>query len=156
MRFGRWHGQTEEKLKASGLNWTILQPNNFMQGMLPFAPLIKEHNALFDPLGEAGVSYVDVGDITGPDALTGAQVTAALSKATGRPIQYQAIALDVFKQGALERGVPAWQADGLGELYDALARGFGAVVTTVVADVAKKAPLFFSQFARDNAAAFSN
>src|SRR5215207_1094733 len=32
--FGRWHGQSESLLKTSGLGWTVLRPNFFMQNLL--------------------------------------------------------------------------------------------------------------------------
>src|SRR5215211_831576 len=32
--FGKWHGQSENLPKTSGLKWTILRPNFFMQNLL--------------------------------------------------------------------------------------------------------------------------
>src|SRR5688572_32710682 len=32
--FARWHGQSEDLLKSSGLAWTMLRPNSFMQNLL--------------------------------------------------------------------------------------------------------------------------
>ena len=31
---GRWHGQIDQELRRSGLKWTILQPEAFMQNLL--------------------------------------------------------------------------------------------------------------------------
>lgn len=102
--FGKWHGQTEDLLKSSGLAWTILQPNSFMQNLLGQAGQIASQGAIYQPLGDARASFIDVRDIaavaartltedghegktyvlTGPEALSYYDVAAKLSEATSR------------------------------------------------------------------------
>lgn len=175
-RFGRAHGQTEEQIKSSRLKWTILRPNSFMQNWLGFAPAIKQTGMIHDPLDTVVVAYVDVRDIarvaaavltdpaahasasydiSGPAALAGAHVAAALSQATGKTIGYQAVPLETFVQNAKTSGVPPWQADGMGELYAWLAQNNGAAVTNTIRDVTGKTPGRFAAWARENAPAFT-
>jgi uncharacterized protein YbjT (DUF2867 family) len=176
VRFGRWNGETERQIEASGIAWTHLRPNNFLQGLLLFAPMIRAQGAFFDPLGDARVSWVDVRDIaavaaavltapaghenqayalTGPEALTGNEIAQAIAAAAGRDVRYVPIEPEAFRQGALGAGAPSWQADGLVELYAALKAGMGSVVTDTIARVAGKAPVTVAQFARDHAGAFA-
>src|ERR1044071_7411881 len=61
--FGKWHGITEELLKASGLGWTILRPNFFMQNLLGQAQTIASQGVIYQPGGDARASLIDARDI---------------------------------------------------------------------------------------------
>src|SRR5438270_3356900 len=61
--FGKWHGQAEDFLKSSGLAWTILQPNFFMQNLLGEARRIAAEGRIYQPVGDAKASFIDVRDI---------------------------------------------------------------------------------------------
>jgi len=62
--FPSWHRKVEDKLKASGLTYTILRPNSFMQNILAYnAPSIRAQGAFYSSLGNARLSYLDVRDI---------------------------------------------------------------------------------------------
>lgn len=172
MTFGRRHGAVENRLKASGLAWTMLQPINFAQQLLfQVAGQVKQQGAFFDPLGEAAVAYVDVRDnaavaaialtepghegqsypLTGPEALTGAQIAQTLTTITGRLVRYQAISLDEFKQGALQMGLPEAIAEPLRDLYALLQTGAGATVSDSVTRVTGKPARRFEALAREQA-----
>src|SRR5579872_2902317 len=108
IRFLRYHGVVEDALAASGMAYTLLRPNYFMQGMLAFRSTILSEERFFAPLGDARVSLVDVRDIaavaaaaltqtghegktydiTGPEALTHAEMAAHLSRELGRRILF--------------------------------------------------------------------
>jgi uncharacterized protein YbjT (DUF2867 family) len=99
VRFLRYHAVVEAALEASGLTYTFLRPNLFMQGLLAFQPVIAAQGQFFAPIGEARISLVDVRDIaaaavaaltgpghenriyhlTGPAALTHAELAQALT-----------------------------------------------------------------------------
>src|SRR5271165_999814 len=62
--FPAWHRQVEDRLKASGLGFTILRPNSFMQNIVAYvAPSVREQGAFFAALGDARISYLDLRDI---------------------------------------------------------------------------------------------
>lgn len=102
--FGKWHGQAEDLLKESGLAWTILQPNFFMQNLLGQAAQIAARGQIHQPTGDAKASFIDVRDIaavaaraltedghegktyvlTGPEALSYYDVAEKLSAVTIR------------------------------------------------------------------------
>lgn len=60
---GRWHYAVERAIEASGIPYTILQPNTFMQSYFMNAETIKTANAFYMPQGDGKVSLVDVRDI---------------------------------------------------------------------------------------------
>lgn len=172
--FGRWHGQSENLLKTSGLKWTILRPNFFMQNLLGQAGQIAATDSIFQPLGDARASFIDVRDIaavaartltedgheeqtyvlTGPEALSYRDVAAKLSEATGRAIDYVPILPEQFRAGALGAGLPEWLVAALERLNELFLSGAAAEVTDAVSRVGRKEPNTFEQFARDHAAAF--
>jgi uncharacterized protein YbjT (DUF2867 family) len=105
-RFLRYHAAVEAALQASGMAYTFLRPNLFMQGLLNFRSTIATQSAFYAAANDAKVSAVDVRDIaevavaaltetghegkiydlTGPQALTHAEMAERLSTALGRRI----------------------------------------------------------------------
>jgi hypothetical protein len=61
---------------------------------------------------------------------------------------------EAAQQGMLGFGMPEWLVSDMLGLYGAFSAGYGELVTPVVADVAKKQPITFDQFARDYAQVF--
>lgn len=60
----RLHRQVEDIIEQSGIPFTFLRPNEFMQNFINFhSPSIKGNNAFYIPLEDAKVSLVDVRDI---------------------------------------------------------------------------------------------
>jgi uncharacterized protein YbjT (DUF2867 family) len=98
-RFLRWHGEAEKQLENSGLAFTHLQPNQFMQVYLRFQHTIASQGKFYAASKDSKVSPVDVRDIaavdvavltgaghedkryviTGPEALTYAEVADRIS-----------------------------------------------------------------------------
>ena len=62
VRFLRYHAAVEQAIRASGMDWTFLRPNLFMQGMLQFAGMVRDKGMIAAPIGDARVSVVDVRD----------------------------------------------------------------------------------------------
>src|SRR5215204_2727127 len=174
-RFRRYHAVVEEALQASGLAYTILRPNLYMQGLLNFRSTIATQNAFYAAAGDAKVSMVDVRDIadvavaaltepghegkiyelTGPQALTHAEMAEGLSEALGRQVTFIDILPEAMRDAFLGFGVPEWQADGLVEDYAHYRRGEAEAVTWGVQDAIGKAPRSFEEFACDYAPMFS-
>ena len=173
-RFLRYHGRVEAAIRESGLAFTFLRPNLFMQTLLNFAGTIKEKNAFFAPMGEGRVSVVDTRDIaqvafvslsqsghenkiydlTGPGALSHAQMAEQLSGVLGRTVSYQNIPPEAMRESLLGLHFPTWQADGLLEEYAAWSQDEAAQIATGVFDATGHEPRSFEQFARDYAPAF--
>jgi uncharacterized protein YbjT (DUF2867 family) len=174
-RFQRYHAVVEAALQASGLAYTILRPNLYMQGLLNFRSTIATQNAFYAAAGDAKVSMVDVRDnadvavaaltepghegkiydLTGPQALTHAEMVEGLSEALGRRVVFIDIPPEAMRDAVLGLGFPEWQAEGLIEDYAHYRRGEAEAVTSGVRDATGKEPRSFEEFTRDYADTFS-
>ena len=172
--FSRWHGQIEQHLAQSGLAYTLLRPNNFMQNFLMSAQPVAEQGMLYGMTGEGRVAFIDTRDVaavaaevltspghqgtsytlTGPEALTAAEVAERLSAATGRQVRYVDLGPDAFRQALAGAGLPGWLVDGVVEGNTMLAAGHAATVTDQVAKVTGRSPRTFAEFAADHRPAF--
>jgi len=83
--------------------------------------------------------------LTGPDALTFAEMADALSRAVGR----------TMRSALVDLGFPAWQADGLFEEFAMYRRGEAAEVESGVREALGRPPRSFDEFARDYASLFA-
>ena len=174
VRFLRYHAAVEAAIRGSGMDWTFLRPNLFMQGLLMFGGMIREKGMFAAAAGEARVSVVDVRDnaaaaaasltgdghagrtydLTGPEALTHAGMAERLSEAAGRTIGFLDVPEGAMRDGLRQAGMPAWQAEGLVEDYAHYRRGEAAAVRPGVLDATGAPPRAFAAFAADHAAAF--
>ena len=173
MAIGRWHGEAERYLERSGLPFTHVQPQSFMQNLLGSRQAIAA-GVLAAPMGDARVSLVDARDVarvgtralldpghegrryvvTGPEALPYAEIAAQLEAVIGRPVRYADVSPAEARQGMLAAGVPEWAADAINGLAAYHRAGAGATVTSVVAEVGRQAPRTFAEFLRDHVAVF--
>ncbi len=59
----RAHWAAEEYIRASGLAWTMIKPNFFMQNLLGSAKSIKENQSFSLPMGDGKTAMADARDI---------------------------------------------------------------------------------------------
>jgi uncharacterized protein YbjT (DUF2867 family) len=174
VRFLRYHAAVERRIRELGLSFTFLRPSLYFQGLLAFQPMIAKEGRFVAPIGDARVSAVDVRDIaavaaaalaerghegktyriTGPSAVTHAEMADVIAKAIGRSVTFTDVPPEVFAGALGAAGVPPWQVDGLIEDYAHYARGEAAAVHSDVHDVTGVEPRDIGTFARDYARAF--
>jgi uncharacterized protein YbjT (DUF2867 family) len=174
VRFLRYHAAVEDAIKASGMTYTFLRPNLFMQGLLGFKDVIRSGHKFFAAAGEAKISLIDIRDIaavaaatlttnghenkvydlTGPEALTHQQLATIFSEILTHPIHFINVPEEDMKNALLGVGFPEWQADGLLEDYAHYRLNEAAVVTDTVKDVTGVKARTFSQFVTDYASLF--
>jgi uncharacterized protein YbjT (DUF2867 family) len=174
-RFLRYHAAVEAAVQASGLTFTFLRPNLYMQGLLNFRQSIQEQSAFFAAAGEARISAVDVRDLadvavaalttaqhdnksyalTGLDALTFAEMAHQLSRAVGRTITCVDVPPESMRAALADVGFSAWQADGLLEEFAMYRRGEATGVEPGVREALGRPPRSFDEFARDYAPLFA-
>jgi uncharacterized protein YbjT (DUF2867 family) len=117
----------EEALRQSGIPFTILRPNNFYQNDYWYRDAMLGANVYPQPIGDVGLSRVDVRDIAemaattlmtdghagqtynvvGPTVETGASTAATWSEALGRNIVYGGNDLDAWEEEA-NSSMPDW------------------------------------------------
>jgi uncharacterized protein YbjT (DUF2867 family) len=176
VRFLRYHAVVEEAIASSGLAFTHLRPNLFMQGLLGFRSSIASEGRFYAPAGNARVSIVDVRDIaavaaaaltqnghegktydiTGPKALTHAEMASEFTTVLGKPVMFVDTPEAAMHAALLGFGFPEWQADGLVEDYAHYRRGEASGVSSSVQDVTGRLPSSFAAFSRDYTRAFSS
>lgn len=170
----RWHGIIEQRINESGIAYTHLWPNAFMQNFQRFAPFIRDQGVFYAPVGDARISLVEIGDvaavtvasltepghedftyeITGPEAISYGECAAILSEVLGKPVRYEAVSDAAAHKALVDAGIGATLVNALIEIDGLFREGFGAPVTDVVKRVTGREPRSFRDFARDNAALF--
>lgn len=119
----------EQAIKASGIDYTILQPNNFYQNDYWFKDVIPAHGVYPQPIGEIGLNRVDVRDIAdaavqalttaagrnktfilaGPDALTGSSTAEIYARHLDQVVGYGGDDLNAWERQSLAH-MAAWMA----------------------------------------------
>jgi uncharacterized protein YbjT (DUF2867 family) len=173
-RFARMHGEIERRLELSGMAFTHLRAGEFMTSYFRQVPSIVAKGALFLPMEDARIASIDVDDIaeiaadvltgsghegkayplTGPEALTMAEVAEKLSAATGKTIRYVNVAPEDARKAQLAAGMPPYLADALAELFAERRRGKEAQVSPMAQTLLGRRPTSFDAFAARNAAIF--
>jgi uncharacterized protein YbjT (DUF2867 family) len=172
------HLEGEKIIEESGIPFTILRPNTFMQFFVNFyGPTIKNNNAFYGSVEEARVSFIDIRDIaaivvktltdngnyrhndkvytiTGPEALSHYQVAEILSNATTKKINYIDIPEEEFQRRQKEIGLNDWWLNLMIEAFYSFRKGYHSQVSSTVEEITGKKPISFSQFAKDYAQAF--
>ena len=171
---GRWHLAAEQAIRASGLRWTFLRANAFMQNFLGNADTIKAQGVYYSPFGSVPVSFVDARDIgeaattvllsndhtdrihnlTGPRSVANEEVASLLGAAAGKPVTCVDVTVDQLRQALAGHGMPEVVAAATAELLGQMATGTAAYVSSDVEALLGRAPRDFAQWTRDNAQAF--
>jgi uncharacterized protein YbjT (DUF2867 family) len=173
--FPSWHRQVEQALERSGIPYTIIRPNSFMQNIAAFyAPTIRSEGRFYAAMGSARNAFIDVRDIAafivktlttsgsekkiyelnGPEAVTYSELAARISAVSGRPIQYVDLPRAELGKAMLASGMPQWLVDALLELQRYYTEGGGGQVDAVVKNVIGREPIHLDQYLRENADAF--
>ena len=174
--FPSWHRKVEDKLKASGMVYTILRPNGFMQNLVAyFAPSIRALGAFYQSTGNATVSHIDLRDIAvaaarivrstaqhagkiyelnGPEALSYTDIAEKISRVTGRKVQYLDIPPDAQRKALLDMGMPDSMITALLELQECYAAGKASKVDGTLESLIDRVPTKMDDFLRESADQF--
>lgn len=126
----------EIAIKASGIPYTILRPNSYLQNDYRYKEVMLGHGVYPQPMGHVGLSRVDVRDIAeaaavalttgehagetynvvGPNPWTGAATAEVWSRALGKSIAYGGDDLDAWEAKMLPF-IPAWMVFDLRLMY---------------------------------------
>jgi uncharacterized protein YbjT (DUF2867 family) len=174
--FPSWHRTVEDKLKASGLGYTILRPNGFFQNIVSYnAPTIRTQGAFYDAMGNTRISLLDVRDVAGaaatallsptahehkiyellgPEAVSNADIAARLSRILGRSVNYVNIPVDAQRKAMLDAGMPDWLVTAVLDLQAYYVTGKCAAVTDILPKLLGRAPITLDEFLTENKEAF--
>ncbi|PZG21601.1 NmrA family NAD(P)-binding protein [Nonomuraea aridisoli] len=166
-------GTLEPAVTGGDLEWTYVQPTEFMANALAWAEQIRTKGVVEEPFGATRTAMVHESDIgaviaaaltedghqgrsyglTGPELLDVPAKVRILAEAIGREITFTELSVDQLRQRDRAQGVPE-------EMTEFQIRVFGAVpegayqVTPTVEQVTGRPPRTFAQWAAEHADAF--
>lgn len=174
----RRRGQTqiEQHLQASGLAWTLLRSNAYLQNLLALAPIVKQTSGFVMSAGDGQVGMIDARDVaavaatlatnpsshggatywpTGPALITYTDVANELSETLGHPVEYRRILPDDHRELMIRGGLPEHIATSNAQAFGLIAEGDAAWITNDVLTITGHAPRSLHAFIIEFAAAFA-
>jgi len=170
------HRPVEEALESSGLAWTFLRPNYYMQNFTrQMAAGIASAGVIAQPASRSPTSFVDARDVarvaaavltdrghdgevhelTGPEALSFEQVAQTFSVILGRPVRFAELADEDARARMLDRGMSDFHADALIEVSRTYRDGGAEILTSSVLELTGRPPTSLSQFIGEHREAFT-
>ncbi|HKA69180.1 MAG TPA: NAD(P)H-binding protein [Actinomycetes bacterium] len=161
----RQHWATEQHIWTTQSRWTFLRDSLYAD-LLPF--MAGADGVLRGPAGDGAVSAVardDVADVavavllgdghdgmtydvTGPRALTLAEIADELSAAANRPVRYQNETIEQAYASRAHYGAPQWEVTGWVSSYAAIGAGELAAVSDTVPRLTGHEATSFAEFLR--------
>lgn len=172
-RLGREYGFVDLAAEESGIPFTVLRPNIFMQEIInEHSDSIRKDSLLRLPHGEAQVSFMDAHDVglcvhcvletrdeyagktyalTGPQALSGSELAELLGEAAGKPVLWEEQSEADYSQSLSDAGTDPWVVEMLVSRSRIIRRNMAWNVTGAVNCLTGLPPCPFADFARQNA-----
>jgi uncharacterized protein YbjT (DUF2867 family) len=171
---GVWHARGEAAIRGSGITFTFVQPTGFMANALFWAASIKGSGVVRSATGDGKIPFIHTDDIagvatealitrkydgqalpiTGPEALSYAEMAGNIGAVIGKPVRFEAIGEDVVRQRMSANGDSEEMIVAHLSIYRAIRQGRLAEVTGNVERVLGRKPVTFDRWARENAEAF--
>lgn len=171
----RGQAQIEAHLKATGVGYTLLRSNAYMQNLLALAPMIKQTHGFVMSAGEGQVGMIDARDVgatavavaispavhagqeywlTGPVLITYTDVANELSEALGHVVHYHQISPDEHRAAMLQAGVPDVVATSNAQAFGVIAQGDAAWLSGDMESLTGTPPRTLHTFIADHIKAF--
>ena len=163
----------EKYIEASGIPYTHLRPNWFMQNFNsgPMFLDIQKTGALHLPASNAKISFIDVRDIaaageailneakhigkaytlTGSESIDHFQVAEILSSVAKKNITYIPISDETARIALVKAGVAAEQIERWSNFYQKVRGGFCSLVSDDIVSILNRSPITFKKYAMDYA-----
>lgn len=161
--FARDHWHTEEHLRSTGVDFTFLRDNLYLDFLSGF---VGEDGVMRGPAGDGRVAAVardDVAevaarvlvssqhsgmtyDLTGPSAFTLTEAAALMSSAWGRSVRYEPETLDEAYRSREGFGAAPWEVAGWVTSYAAICSGELSGVSSAVEDITGHPALSLTEY----------
>lgn len=159
----RDHAQSEHYLAATGLSFTA-QRDNWYMDLLP--SMFNAQGIIRGPANQGEVAFVSREDVaqavaarlaqpsstsetyevTGPEALTLAEVAQRLSALVGRPLRYEEESREEAYAWRNQLGAPSWEVDSWVGSYEAFAAGELAQTSDAVRKLIGREPFTLEKY----------
>ena len=161
----------ERYLMDSGINYTILRPNFFMENFSTgfIAPTITSNAAIYLAADKGKTSFVSTKDIaevtataftkklygkeynlTGLQALDHNEAAMLISEVISKPVTYHALSEEQMIKAVRDSGMLEGSVQYLAFMYSLVRKNLMAVVTQDVEKLTGKKPKTFLEFAKEN------
>jgi len=167
------HRQAENIIAESGINFTFLRPNYYMQNFIHLNGLsIKKERKFYLPLNNSKASFVDVRDvseiaarilrdtsnrhyntsytITGGQSLSCNTLAKIFTISLDEPVKYVHITKELARIHMTKAGIPSNFVDSLFDLYGLIEDGRMRYISPTVKMILGRKPITFETFVRDN------
>lgn len=172
----RGQAAIESALTSSGLDYTLLRGNAYMQNFLMLAPSIAADDSFASSAGDGRVGMIDARDVgavaaeiaaapdahagrtyrlTGPESISYADAAVVLSKVLGRTITFRPHTFADDKHAMIAAGVPEAVAEDNAKALGLFALGESDYVTEDVPTLLGRPARSFAEFVTDHAPTFS-
>ncbi len=164
----------ESALREFDVPFTIIRPNYFMQNDATLKDPLTKAGVYPAPLGNAGISVVDIRDIAeataialtsdehfgktynlnGPEPLSGPKAASIWSKLLGKEVRYPGEDMDGFEE-QMRKSAPSWSAFDIRMMFQGyLERGFVAETgdVEILTKLLGHPPRRYEDFAAETAA----
>jgi uncharacterized protein YbjT (DUF2867 family) len=168
----RYHIESEQAIRDSGVAWTFLQPNSFMTNALRWLAQLRAGDTVRLPFADVPIAMVDPADIaevaaralttdghvgrsyrlSGPESLLPAEQVAILGAAIGRDLRFEALSNEEAR-AEMTAAMPTEYVDAF---FSFFADGTvdESTVWPTVEEVLGRPPRRFADWARAHAGAF--
>jgi uncharacterized protein YbjT (DUF2867 family) len=156
------------------VTFTFVQPSGFMTNALWWARSIKAEGVVRGSTGDGRIPFIhpdDIADvaidalttrkhdgaslpITGPEALTYAEMTTKIGNAIGRSLRFLPMSDDEARQQQVSWGALPAMTEARLSIFRAIREGRLAAVTDTVERLLGRPPIRFERWAVQNVAAF--
>lgn len=167
------HWASEEHIRASGLAWTMVKPNFFMQNLLASAANIRDKRMFSLPMGDGTTGMADARDIgavcaevltgtghegksyeiTGPEVVTFNDVAERFSEVLGEPVKYVPMPMDQFRE-RMTNILKPWHLNAVCELFREIAEIGLDHTTDTFRQLMGREPISVKQFILDHRSVF--
>lgn len=174
LAIGAWHERGEAAIRASGIPFTFVQPTGFMSNLLAWARSIKAEGIVRSSTGDGRRAFIHSEDIaavatealttqeydgkslpiTGPAALTFAEVADQIGSAIGKRLTFQSISDEEARQRYSAVSASSAETEAHVSLWRTIREGRLATVTDTVERILGRKPIALDQWVVENAAAF--
>jgi len=162
------HRAIERRLAASPVASAVVQPSFFASVLLRQLGLLRRDRMVM-PTGDGAIAWIDPRDIaavvatllaaddppggalrlTGPEALTAAELATRVGTAVGRGIELLQPDLQSWGEGLQRSGMDPWLVDSTVHLYEAVAQGALADTSDAVGRVLRRSPRPIDEWLND-------
>jgi uncharacterized protein YbjT (DUF2867 family) len=170
------HMDSENYIRSTNLDWTILKPTFFCQNFNNMAASIREINCFSLPVGDGTIAPTDIRDVgevivkvltesqhngkvymmTGPDLITFHTIADIFTQVLRRKISYVDGDVTAYQNRLRSAGLAEWRIAAVCDEFRAISEGIIDHTTNTIKELLGKDPTSLAQYIEDNRDLFTS